>query len=212
MGPELSPRLRNVREPLPRGEHDLSWSAFHALVRPPEFYASFEEMRSRLEADPVEAALISDLEGELARHGRFRSRLRIEDGELANGCHRYCALARRAATTFEVLVDEWGPSAPYTAWARFSVEAPETMSDETVENALLAGRSLAVGDEWVECDVMSGGAREVTYAWYADEVLAGRAVPLVIARLGRLGLRATLLDISVEANDDDVDEGSVEAR
>jgi hypothetical protein len=184
--------------PLPGGAHQVDLDTFVARVAPPGQYRDFDEMLATLAGDPFENEVVEGLVAELAEHGRFRSPIRVNDGSLANGCHRFAAAVRSGSTLLDVWVvdddhpdPEWVDAVPMVELTvRVAGDDVSALFDLFVN----ASRSFRLtADVWVEGEGQSGCGNEFQVWLYVDAAHADAAVAAVLARLADAGVEAELL-------------------
>ena len=226
--PEPSPRTGGTPTPprplLAPGPCTLSLAEFRRRVAPLAHYRDWADLATELVRDPVERAVIDDLVLELDRDGTFRDPLRIEDGVLTDGCHRYAALelftSACSSPCRDVLVPCWVVSATTPFPGAHTGHDPATElrfvarplaasrrssardADECQELALWATRSLPVGDHWLESDGGAITCGVVSIWYYGDRAAVTAALPSIAARLARFGLAAHDLALYALAPED----------
>jgi hypothetical protein len=186
------------------GTYELSRDEFFAHVRPITAEDSLEDVVRDLLDDPAETAVVADLLVELKRHGTFHTPLRIEDGVLVNGHHRFTALVVSGAALYPVDVDQENHETENGTTVVLEVRPDEGYGhdhDSFMNAALCSARSLPVPGGWVESDGggmtrSSDGIDSVHYTYYEDFDTATAAVPLIIERLARFGVVATLVSVA----------------
>jgi hypothetical protein len=210
---EVSSSLTPKSVEWPAGHQKVPLQTFLSGVVPPSFaepiYEDLLDMARRLGADPVERLTIDELTSQYRRDGKFNIPLRIEDGEITNGCHRLAALVEAGAAEVEVWVVRDGnfEASPYdgdTTEAVFRVTPGPGGYDEDVDDfdvdALWVARSMAVPGGWLESDGASSrqhdGYVNVTYEYYAPEEVVRAAVPLILARFAASDIVAELVSIT----------------
>lgn len=192
------------------GGHTVALEEFVAHVAPPAQYPSLEVLAAELAAHPGDGRVVAELARELARDGTFRRPLRVEDGSLANGCHRFAAAWEARVDrvgVWVVLGDGPAEPAPHSSdvlEVSFTVAGlPDGLAGDDVEDLLFSvGRSFPVGDhQWAEADVASCVGGVWSFPFFDDgfdpEVLGG----LLTARLAAHGMAIEVC--SVERSEGD---------
>lgn len=160
-----------------------------------EPYDFFDEVLVALTTDPGEADLVAELKAALDT-GPFDKPLWVHDGVLINGYHRYCALSLSKTPSFDVVFDL--PQEPTPEVTAFSVtlhEVSDEQREELYDVAFSAARSLYTPLGWLEADNVYLHERVLTYEYYAPLDVVSAATDLIISRLARYEITATLHEI-----------------
>jgi hypothetical protein len=197
----------DVSDDLAPGAHRVPRAWFEAHVRPIEPYDSLDAMARELCDDPLERDVIDALTVELAAAGAFREPLRVSDGVLVNGCHRFAAHVLAGSDHVDIWVSTDDCPDPYgahhEAWEMtFRAWPPERLVEgsgaEPADELFGVLRSFPVAPGWVDCDFMGvrGDApAEVSVLYYLSAVTPERAAGAALERLGRHGWRGELVTI-----------------
>lgn len=189
--------------PLRPGWNTVTVDDFEAAVAPIGWYGSLSHMAGVLLADPWEKAVIWDLVSVLESDGRFRYPIRVEDGELGNGCHRFVATLLAGGRW----IDCWVVDAdhPDPGWARldntieisFRVTPRVPMSADDCFDVLHSTvRSFPLdNDTWAETDSFSSsnGVYEVAYYLPAHET--ARMCDALVTRLAAANIDVTICSV-----------------
>jgi hypothetical protein len=189
------------------GLHHVTMEDFSKSVAPPNMwiktYSSLGDMCTSLLQSPIESIVIADLTNELRRDGRFAEPLRVEDGALSDGCHRFTALYATSTKSFDIWVaspDEkiYTRAAPPVE-VTFRVTGDERYNDDFDEftfNAMIAACSLPTPRGWLHSD--GGGfclPDLASYDYDEDMDFVRQALPWALERFLKVGITAVLVDI-----------------
>lgn len=188
------------------GAHRVPLTLLAATVAPPEGseWASLEEMAAELGEDPVEGRIVAELDDQWrAAGGRFRGAIRVVDGAISNGCHRFGALWRLGADTVDVWVADddhpdptWADPKPAWEVTVRLTDGAFTDDDENFDRAVCAARSFPLANGWVDGDVAYARGAELSVSLYCDTGRAHLLGDAVVARLATFGVAVELVSVT----------------
>ena len=194
------------------GPHRVPLREFTSAVAPLEPYSSLDHMAAVLCADPVDGAIVAELAAQHLRDGGFQNPVRVVDGVLANGCHRYSALRSIGADWIDLWIaddehpdPQWIAPVPCTeiTLRYWDQDARPRALDDLVDVVSSAARSFPTEDRWTNADVVSfasGGVFRVVLYCSVEEAPAATVV--MIERLALHGVGGELLGFSEVPSED----------
>jgi hypothetical protein len=197
----INPGPLRHAQPYSPGAHTVSMEEFRQNFGPLPDYASLDEMVTELAASDVDLRITEDLVSQLYEYGAFRTPIRVEEGVISNGCHRFCALVAAGAQEISIWVVQDGvyEQQEHTETDVVLEIENDITSEEAWESltsyALIAARSLPLGEFWLESDGAGLSGRELTYTYYADVEAARRALPTIVARLAEFEVMVRVLRV-----------------
>lgn len=191
------------------GAHRVPLEVFCAEIRPLGWYRDWDHVLDVMCADRHERRIIDNLADELAANGAFRHRLRVEDGKLSNGFHRFCATVLAAAAEgAEGAVDVWvvDDDHPDPTWAddypvcalSFRLTAPQLSTDERDDAFFSLSRSVRLdAHTWAEADAVGASCDIYTVEYMGLDTTRARDLNnAVTAVLADAGIDAELVTVN----------------
>lgn len=186
----------------------MTMADFQRLVLPMAIYTSWEDAIHQMSSDRVNRQVISDLISQHHRDGGFNKPLIVDDGVLANGYHRFCALvAAGAMVTFRYgypevedatssfdLIFDVGPSEKY-------VPAPNEGPEDWIYEAMFVSRSMPCGSGWLEFDGLSARESKIWMSLFDEPEDLDVVVDAVLNRLRDFGFDASFVGTEVDLLD-----------
>ncbi|MHB1139837.1 MAG: hypothetical protein ACYC2O_12850 [Microthrixaceae bacterium] len=194
------------------GPHRVRLGEFTAAVAPLDTYSSLDEMATVLCADPVDGAIVAELAAQHVRDGGFQYPVRVVDGVLANGCHRYSALRSIDADWIDLWIaddehpdPQWVAPVPCTriSFRYWDQNARPRDLDDLVDVVSSAAGSFPTEDRWMNADVVSFSSGDVLHVvLYCSLAEAPAATVVMIERLALHGVGSELLGFSEVPSED----------
>jgi len=158
---------------------------------------SLEEMKTGLESSAVDLDTILELENELRIYGEFREPISLDiDGSIMNGRHRICALMRRGALFYPVLIGSLSERV-IEEYATFFLDLSDPDGNsfpDLYDRALHILSSVRVGDAWY--DWTTAGSNYLVFGGIRN--FSVDLIPELLKKLNKFGISGSITKVEID--------------